>query len=84
MLVQRKPLAVCDATSVDDEDRIVYELVPVTPTAPCHESYSLNAHNSQRHKWYYYPEMTHDECMVFSQRKAEWRCECGCMNGLEV
>lgn len=63
--VQRKPLAVCDATSVEDEDRLVYELTPTTPTALYHENYSLHALNSERHRWYYYPDMTNKERLVF-------------------
>ena len=58
--IMQKPLAVCDENSVPTEDKFLYELAFPDRTG---ENYSLR-YNAE-HKWYYYPEMTHDECMVF-------------------
>jgi len=58
--VMQKPLAVCDENSVSDDDRFLYELFFPDRTG---ENYSLKY--STGHKWYYYPRMTKDECLVF-------------------
>ena len=36
---------------------------PMAPSDRVGENYSLKF--SSAHKWYYYPEMTKDECLVF-------------------
>ena len=56
----REPLAVCDENSVPDDDRFIYELRFPDRTG---ENYSLR--HSTEHKWYYYPKLTKDECLVF-------------------
>jgi len=58
--VLQKPLAVCDERSVPKEDKFLYELRFPNRTG---ENYSLR-HNDE-HKWYYYPRMEKDECLVF-------------------
>ena len=58
--VVAKPLAVCDENSVDPDDRFLYELIFPDRTG---ENYSLKF--SEAHRWYYYPEMTKDECLLF-------------------
>ena len=58
--VMREPLAVCDENSVPDDDRFIYELRFPDRTG---ENYSLR--HSTEHKWYYYPKLTKDECLVF-------------------
>lgn len=58
--VMQQPLAVCDENSVPDTDRFLYELRFPDRTG---ENYSLQ-HNNQ-HKWYYYPGMAKEECLVF-------------------
>ncbi len=58
----RFPLAVCDRTSISRDD-LEYELNPNAKPGP------FNAHfckpNDDQH-WYYYPEMTHDESLIFT------------------
>mmetsp|Transcript_5730 Transcript_5730/g.11258 ORF Transcript_5730/g.11258 Transcript_5730/m.11258 type:complete len:604 (+) Transcript_5730:71-1882(+) len=58
--VMQKPLAVCDESSVPDDDRFLYQLRFPDRTG---ENYSLR-HSSQ-HKWYYYTRQKKDECLVF-------------------
>jgi len=58
--VLQKPLAVADERSIPEADRMTYELRFADRTG---ENYSL-AH-SEAHRWYYYPKMTCDECLVF-------------------
>ena len=52
--------AVCDEASVDPEEKFKYELRFPDRTG---ETYSLR--HSEKHKWYWYPAMSHDECLVF-------------------
>lgn len=58
--VQRMPLAVCDTRSAPKEDQFLYELIFPDRTG---ENYSLRF--SDKHKWYYYPKMQKDECLIF-------------------
>eukprot|EP00747_Dinoflagellata_sp_TGD_P195488 gnl/TRDRNA2_/TRDRNA2_64244_c0_seq1.p1 gnl/TRDRNA2_/TRDRNA2_64244_c0~~gnl/TRDRNA2_/TRDRNA2_64244_c0_seq1.p1 ORF type:complete len:419 (-),score=70.54 gnl/TRDRNA2_/TRDRNA2_64244_c0_seq1:51-1217(-) len=58
--VMQMPLAVCDEASVPEEDRFLYELHFPDRVG---ENYSLKF--SEKHKWYMYPKMTKDECLVF-------------------
>lgn len=60
--VQRNPLCVCDATTVDDESVHNYELrYPDRVGA----NYILIRGNEQNHKWFWYPDMSIDEALVF-------------------
>eukprot|EP00928_Gymnodinium_smaydae_P061257 TRINITY_DN4538_c0_g1_i1.p1 TRINITY_DN4538_c0_g1~~TRINITY_DN4538_c0_g1_i1.p1 ORF type:complete len:331 (+),score=77.93 TRINITY_DN4538_c0_g1_i1:57-1049(+) len=58
--VYRKPLAVCDEKSIKPEDRFLYELIFPDRVG---ENYSLEF--SKDHMWYYYPQQTKDEALVF-------------------
>jgi len=63
--VEKTPLAVCDASTVRDEDLNPSEIRgglndPNTPTM-C--GYNLNY--SPRHRWYYVPAMRPDEILAF-------------------
>jgi len=58
--VQRSPLAVCDTNSVPRDDFFLYELIFPHRVG---ENYSLKF--NEAHKWYYYPRMTKDECLIF-------------------
>merc|ERR1712048_1387945 len=58
--VQWMPLAMCDTRSVDDKDRFLYELIFPDRVGT---NYSLKFNECQ--KWYYYPRMTKDECLIF-------------------
>eukprot|EP00440_Ansanella_granifera_P033888 gb/GFBE01036764.1/.p1 GENE.gb/GFBE01036764.1/~~gb/GFBE01036764.1/.p1 ORF type:complete len:330 (+),score=57.82 gb/GFBE01036764.1/:1-990(+) len=58
--VFRKPLAVCDERSVDPDERFLYELIFPDRVG---ENYSLQF--SAKHMWYYYPQQTKDETLVF-------------------
>merc|ERR1719443_2770997 len=58
--VMQQPLAVCDENSVPESDRFLYELRFADRTG---ENYSLR--HSAGHKWYYYPQMSKEECLVF-------------------
>lgn len=58
--VERSPLAVCDTRSVPKSDHFLYELIFPDRVG---ENYSLRF--SEQHKWFYYPRMTKDECLIF-------------------
>lgn len=58
--VLQKPLAVADEASVSPTDRFKYELRFPDRTG---ENYSLRA--SAHHRWFYYPRMARDECLLF-------------------
>jgi hypothetical protein len=58
--VLQSPLAVCDATSVRDEDRFPYEL-----HFPNHVGENNSLRYNPCHEWYTFSRMTHDECLVF-------------------
>ena len=58
--VMQQPLAVCEDGSVPERDRFVYELRFPDRTG---ETYSLL--HSEAHRWFYYPRMEKDECLVF-------------------
>jgi len=58
--IEQKPLACCDTRSVPEKDHFLYELIFPDRVG---ENYSLKA--SQDHKWYYFPRMVKDECLVF-------------------
>lgn len=54
-------LAVCDARTVDND----VEAVPMTIPRPTGNSDVYRYVHSARHRWYYAPDMTHDEVLVF-------------------
>lgn len=58
--VMQKPLAVCDEASVHPDDKFLYELRFPDRTG---ENYSLK--HSDAHRWYYYPRMRYEECLLF-------------------
>ena len=60
--VQSKPLALCDARSVDPEDLVVFEIHYEDRIG---ENYF--AKHADRHRWFYYPEMTRDEALLIKQ-----------------
>jgi len=63
--VKNFPLALCDARSVSDSDRLYYEIIQPIYSDREVENFSLRMNPS--HKWYYYPGLTKDECLVFRQ-----------------
>lgn len=65
--IQRAPLAVCDATSMQPEEMRVYAYQPSPPPV----NYQLPLPNlltvpnsSAEHRWIYFPDMTRDEVLV--------------------
>ena len=56
------PLALCDATSVEIEDLVVFEIRYEDRTG---ENYF--AKQSDRHRWFYYPAMLRDEALLIKQ-----------------
>ena len=64
--MQTRPLAVCDPGTVDDEEYIRYKMIYPDREG---ENYALLA--SPAHKWFYYPEMTKEECLLFKVGR-EW------------
>ncbi len=62
--VERKPLAVCDASTVKPED-LVLGLIGTRPEDPSDFLEGFNVAYSPGHRWYYYPRMRPDELLVF-------------------
>ena len=60
--VNNKPLSVCDPASVDPESYLTYELRYPDRTG---ETYALDTKDKDKHDWYYYPQMTKDEALMF-------------------
>ena len=56
----RCPLAVCDARTVDYSRAITYEM-----HFPDRIGSNFALEPSPEHKWYYYPRMTKEECLLF-------------------
>ena len=63
--VQSKPLAVCDARSVDPDDFGKYHLVEGGEVARRRVGLNLSLPYSPRHRWYYYPRMRRDAALMF-------------------
>jgi len=61
--VERWPLAVCDASTVPSADHLYYEVIH--PIYTDHEGENLALRSNAAHRWYYFPKMTRDECLVF-------------------
>jgi len=62
--VERKPLAVCDASTVAPQD-LVLGLIGTRPEDPSDFLEGFNVAYSPKHRWYYYPRMRPDELLVF-------------------
>jgi hypothetical protein len=60
--VATHPLALCDATGVDPEDLVVFEI-------HYHDRVGENyfAKHADSHRWYYYPALTRDEALLIKQ-----------------
>ena len=58
--VQSWPLTLCDARSVDEAD-----MVNAERRAPSHIGEISLATFNPNHRWFYYPEMNHEEVLVF-------------------
>ena len=61
--LKHMPLALCDPTSIDEADIIPTALEGIAPGGALTYHVSLAYNESQR--WYYYPDMTPDEMLVF-------------------
>ena len=64
--VQNFPLVMCDARSVDATD-----LVPTERRAPNHVGEILLATFNHEHRWYYFPNMSSNEVLVFKTFDSE-------------
>lgn len=59
------PLAVCDARSVDPADEITVTAVTTTRSTGDMRHDTLGHLYNPQHRWYYYPDMTRDEVIIF-------------------
>ncbi len=84
---QDRPLALCDARSVATQSGVPNALVQVDVMPPREEMLSEPPEGSRNgflfhfdpaHRWYYYPDMTADEVLLFklydSVETGPWRC----------
>jgi hypothetical protein len=65
--IRKMPLAVCDPKSVSPSDPFLYTMFYPDRVG---ENYGLS--HSDAHKWHYYPEMQHDECLLFKVYDQEY------------
>jgi hypothetical protein len=65
------PLAVCDARSVDPDDEVTVTAITLERDAGeiIHDTTSFVF--NPKHRWYYYPDMTIDEVIVFKQHDSD-------------
>jgi hypothetical protein len=61
--VKANPLALCDRKSVNINDQVHVHLYGFAPTGK--HIVNLNLKYNPDHKWFYYPDMTNDETIVF-------------------
>ncbi|EOD24816.1 hypothetical protein EMIHUDRAFT_457706 [Emiliania huxleyi CCMP1516] len=62
--VRAQPLAVLDASTVAAEDTFTYALV-MDEAEPPLVGFNNGVGFSERHAWYYYPHMRHEEALLF-------------------
>jgi hypothetical protein len=70
---QYVPLAVCDARSVASNDEVIVTVVAARANGMdiCHDTTGY-CHNAG-HRWYYYPDMTPDEVLIFKAHDTDLR-----------
>lgn len=61
--VQNTPLAVCDPNTVEMSEIVPQDLYGFVPGG----QHNMGIKFSEKQKWYYYPDMTKDEVLVFRQ-----------------
>eukprot|EP00438_Fugacium_kawagutii_P033873 Skav201118 [mRNA] locus=scaffold185:441667:447862:+ [translate_table: standard] len=61
--VLQRPLSLCDPRSIDEKDWISYEMIYPDRVG---SRFALSNANAASHKWYYYPEMKMEECLLFT------------------
>eukprot|EP00928_Gymnodinium_smaydae_P020892 TRINITY_DN18082_c0_g2_i1.p1 TRINITY_DN18082_c0_g2~~TRINITY_DN18082_c0_g2_i1.p1 ORF type:complete len:844 (-),score=111.38 TRINITY_DN18082_c0_g2_i1:160-2691(-) len=69
-------LAMCDgSTCVGPDDYVYYDVTDPT-TGQTSETFHMSPHHRRRHGWYYYPQMTADEALIFMQYDSDPRRRC--------
>jgi hypothetical protein len=68
---QDVPLAVCDARSVGPDDLIKADAIFDSPTQPEWSFEGLVVAHSGAHRWYWFPDMTRDEALVFKTNDSD-------------
>lgn len=64
--IYNNTLACCDQQSVSSPDDFVSVDVPLRRHSHA-EQYRLASHSKDKHLWYYFPRMTKDEVLIFTQ-----------------
>lgn len=65
--IQTLPLAVCDPNTITEEDIVMTDMLNGGIPADLDTIRILMLKYNPAHKWYFYPEMTKDEVLVFKQ-----------------
>ena len=68
---QDVPLALCDARSLAPQDLIVAEAIFDEPGGKEWGFEGLLVAHGPQHKWYYYPNMTRDEAIIFKTKDSD-------------
>ena len=68
------PFAVCDKRSVSEKELIPTDLFNYLPDQPAALTVEIcQSSHSESHKWYFYPEMTKDEVLMFKTYDSDER-----------
>lgn len=67
MPIQRAPLCVCDPNSVVEDDVVYWDVLNAGVPEDMDVFRFMLLKYNPAHKWYFYPEMTKDEVLVFKQ-----------------
>lgn len=62
---QDVPLAICDPRTIGPQDAVAADAVLDFPGSRSGSTQTTLFHFNARHRWYYYPDMTRDEVLVF-------------------
>mmetsp|Transcript_119742 Transcript_119742/g.211700 ORF Transcript_119742/g.211700 Transcript_119742/m.211700 type:complete len:542 (+) Transcript_119742:70-1695(+) len=71
--IYNNTLACCDQQTVSSPDDYVSVDVPLTAQTNA-EQYRLASHTKDKHSWYYFPRMTKDEVLIFTQFDSDPNC----------
>ena len=69
--LKHTPLALLDRKSCAVEDQVPNELYGYNSFAPQKPLVNLKLKTNPAHKWYYYPDMTGNEVIAFTQKYIE-------------
>lgn len=73
---QDAPLALCDPRTVSDQDCIAADTILDFPGSRADRLEAVLFRHNPRHRWYYFPNMTPDEVIIFKDFDSDARGPC--------